>query len=478
MKQQARAAAIVGLLVLAAALVGIWSRPAGLLAAVWPANALLLGVLARWRWLACPGGWAGAVAGYLLADLLTGSELDLTLSLTLLNLVGVVVGYLILAMLDPADREIRRPGAVLIVGGVCVASALGASALSPWLGAHFFDQSAWDALATWFSSELANYLAVLPVVLTVPGPPWRRERRRPDGERRADEGVALDLPVVPGARLLGGPWAPAAGLAIALALGAVVGGPAALVFALPVLLWSALRGDVFQTSVLVLVNTVVTMVAVSLGRLTADLNLDDLADSTKLEVQLGLSVASLGPLMVAASMTVRDRALRDLARRADRDALTGALAREAFTEQAGSLIAACRSQGRHAAVLMLDLDHFKDVNDTFGHAAGDQRLVDFVASVSAELRDRDLLGRLGGEEFAVVVDGVTAAQGVELAERLRARAAGTVRAAGRSMRTTVSVGVTHTDQVAGGLAELLEAADGALYRAKAAGRDRVVAEPA
>jgi diguanylate cyclase (GGDEF)-like protein len=124
---------------------------------------------------------------------------------------------------------------------------------------------------------------------------------------------------------------------------------------------------------------------------------------------------------------------------------------------------------------MFDLDHFKLVNDTYGHAAGDHVLRAVATMCESELRGVDLLGRVGGEEFAVLLPETPLAGAVTIAERLREQfAAAPVVFAGNDIPVTASFGVTVWSEADGDIAPAMKRADGALYRAKAAGRNRVV----
>lgn len=127
-----------------------------------------------------------------------------------------------------------------------------------------------------------------------------------------------------------------------------------------------------------------------------------------------------------------------------------------------------------AALLMLDLDHFKLVNDSHGHAAGDEVLQRFSQLVQGSLRKTDLAGRLGGEEFAILLIGTNSAEALEFAERVRqALDAEQIMIDGKSIHTTVSIGVTSLRQSDATADEALARADAALYQAKANGRNRV-----
>ncbi|MVW60643.1 diguanylate cyclase [Massilia sp. NEAU-DD11] len=167
-----------------------------------------------------------------------------------------------------------------------------------------------------------------------------------------------------------------------------------------------------------------------------------------------------------------EQALLDATRH---DNLTRALSRGYVTELALHDVALARRHGRRLAVAMLDIDHFKRVNDTHGHAAGDLVLRAVVDTSRRCLRATDYLGRVGGEEFVCVMPEASAADALACAERIRgAVAALHVPTAAGTLRVTVSLGVAVLDREDGTWEALLRQADAALYRAKNAGRDRIV----
>lgn len=162
----------------------------------------------------------------------------------------------------------------------------------------------------------------------------------------------------------------------------------------------------------------------------------------------------------------RERLLRGLA---TTDVLTGLMNRQGFFEQASRLLDRQRT-GQESCVLMLDLDFFKRINDRFGHAAGDAVLRGFAQVLRQQLRPDDCVGRLGGEEFAILLAGTSAPAAHAIAERVRlAFSAEPMRIGDQALACTVSIGIG-----AGGgtLEERLLEADAALYRAKASGRNR------
>jgi two-component system cell cycle response regulator len=151
------------------------------------------------------------------------------------------------------------------------------------------------------------------------------------------------------------------------------------------------------------------------------------------------------------------------------DALTGLSNRRAILTQLGGMVSGARRHGHPLSIAILDLDHFKRINDTHGHKCGDDVLVAAVHAMGAHLRAEDQLGRLGGEEFLVLLPDTKGEAATHVADKLRAEVAG----APAPVPVTVSVGVATWDGETP--EELLQRADEALYAAKESGRDRVMA---
>ncbi len=164
-----------------------------------------------------------------------------------------------------------------------------------------------------------------------------------------------------------------------------------------------------------------------------------------------------------------------LSRLAHQDSLTGTLNRRRFMEVAGAELDRARRHGRPLSLIMLDVDHFKSINDTLGHAVGDVALTSLAGACRSLLRSSDVLGRLGGEEFVVLLPETPVRQAAEAGERLRGTIAGhVVEAEGVALRITASLGVAEWDEADSTLDGLLRRADAAMYLAKTGGRDRVV----
>lgn len=171
----------------------------------------------------------------------------------------------------------------------------------------------------------------------------------------------------------------------------------------------------------------------------------------------------------------RKRLEQELMRLATTDPLTGIANRRRFFDQLEVELARARRHGRSLSLIMVDIDHFKRVNDQHGHAVGDTTLRALVEAMLEVLRSEDLVARLGGEEFAAILPEVDADGAMAVAERLRSRLATVeINAPEGTVRCTVSIGVAQARPAHESPERTLKRADDALYGAKRAGRDRVV----
>ncbi len=430
---------------------GIFTRPIGLLAVIWPANAVLLGLMVRQPRFNSVLCWAGAAAGYLLADLTTGGELWKTLLLTLGNMAGVAFGLIVFQALPETHRRLLAPVSALSLLLAVMAAGAGAGLVGLIAAPVLLQREAAWGFGYWFATELVNYIVVLPVVLSAPGLSDLRNQLR----RLIDGGLRrTDL-------------FPLLALALSIAVADVVGGPGSIAFPAPALLWCALRYNMFWSTIL-LAMTVNWQMYSAVWIL--DIGSGDDVISTTISVRLGLALLALSKLTVS---TV-NASLQDLIvaqRRAiSLDHLTGAASRAAFLAQAGKQTA----EWSRGALIMADIDHFKRINDAHGHALGDQALILFVQTVREQLRPGDCLGRLGGEEFAILLPGANEAEATTVAERIRRAVSSSALEieSGASVGFTVSQGVAQANGVAS-IDALLEQADRRLYAAKSAGRNRV-----
>jgi diguanylate cyclase (GGDEF)-like protein len=200
---------------------------------------------------------------------------------------------------------------------------------------------------------------------------------------------------------------------------------------------------------------------------------------------LSFSLAALAVALPVVLMQKRFLMHAQLTAEARTDAKTGLLNAAAWQRDAMTEVSRARHYRPSASVAIIDIDHFKVVNDTHGHLAGDRVLRAIADRFKAQLREGDLIGRFGGEEFAILLPRTAAAEAGRVAERLRRHIAGEPVAVGGDrgegilVDVTVSVGVAELADAGQDLDDLLAAADAALYQAKDAGRNRIcVTSPA
>jgi diguanylate cyclase (GGDEF)-like protein len=166
--------------------------------------------------------------------------------------------------------------------------------------------------------------------------------------------------------------------------------------------------------------------------------------------------------------------LEEIHRLAITDGLTGIANRRAFEDAIGAEVRRARRHGRALSLLMFDLDHFKKVNDSYGHMAGDVVLTKVASIVRSRIRKDDVLARYGGEEFVLLLPETPRAVAAQLAEDIRAAIASSeIAFEGQVIPVTVSMGVAELQRTFGTPEELVKAADARLYEAKRDGRNRV-----
>ncbi|WP_234811278.1 GGDEF domain-containing protein [Xaviernesmea oryzae] len=398
-------------------------------------------------------GWLAAGAAYMAADLLTGSTLVKALLLNGANMVGIGAAYAICVRLPKSKLRMEHPASLL---DIALASAVGAAAagiVGGFANPILFGGGVVSGWTFWFATEFVNYVTILPVILSAPRrgtvlPKW--EEVQPQISSR------LALPVL--AVLFSGLAA------------MVIGGPGAIAFPVPALLWCGLVYPVFPTALLTLLFGLWSLAIISTTYLPGAQGLYD--ETALISVRLAASLIAIGPIMLAVVMQNRKELLSRLHHLATHDQLTGAANRHAFLENARKLVAG----NTPVAVLMIDLDHFKAVNDTYGHAAGDEVLSAFAQRVRACLRPGDAFGRVGGEEFAAVIPKCPKPDAFQITTRIREAVSGTPISLsdGRLIKLTASIGFSLSPETEPlGIERLLASADAALYRAKAHGRDRV-----
>jgi diguanylate cyclase (GGDEF)-like protein len=201
------------------------------------------------------------------------------------------------------------------------------------------------------------------------------------------------------------------------------------------------------------------------------------AEELRARVQVGIRVAALQERLaerVAELQSARD----ELTRLAATDPLTGIACRRKWFEVGTSELSRSRRYGQPFSLLMADLDYFKRINDTYGHGVGDDVLKAFAEVLQRECRESDIPGRLGGEEFAVLLPQCTASAAHEVGARIVGNCRDVVVSTPQGpVSFTCSVGVTEVGEVDAAFEDVLERADAAMYQAKRNGRDRVSVLP-
>jgi two-component system, sensor histidine kinase LadS len=187
-----------------------------------------------------------------------------------------------------------------------------------------------------------------------------------------------------------------------------------------------------------------------------------------------VAAAVLIALGVADRLRAQRLALTEAERRAQIDPLTGVLNRRSLIERLEAACLRARARGLPISLLFIDLDHFKQINDSFGHQAGDACLRAIIDPIHAELRQSDVIGRYGGEEFVVILSSADAAAANPIAQRILERVAGVhVDGFGLPIRLTCSIGVAASDTLGVWGEHLIAQADAAVYVAKRLGRNQV-----
>jgi len=309
--------------------------------------------------------------------------------------------------------------------------------------------SAW--VHWWIGNSVGQLLAV-PLLLA-----WLTP-----GTRRADpvrllELAALAAGVSAGLLLL--PWQSPQGFVLLLAVG------------YPLLIWIGLRYGLRAATV---ANVLATLVVVSAGVHGYGFMQQMSVPDRLFYVSFFIATGVLSSLALFALLEERRALIQQLTELASKDALTKVSNRRYFVEQAERALAQAWRAGSPVSLVLLDVDHFKRINDQYGHAAGDLALRALARCCMETLRPGDVVGRIGGEEFALLLPRADARDAAAAAERLRERVKALALHAGRShaLRMTFSAGIAQAAPQ-DGLDDLLRRADEAMYQAKRAGRDRI-----
>lgn len=208
--------------------------------------------------------------------------------------------------------------------------------------------------------------------------------------------------------------------------------------------------------------------------LNPDLNNED--QSSNQVVGITLFVIAMAQVTITSGMLmmVSNRFAERLSRLTLLDGLTGAYNRIGLERLGARTLTRARRESRNISLAMIDADHFKAINDNYGHPIGDEVLRHLAGLLSAQLRPNDMVVRYGGEEFLLILDGISQKAAVAIVDRLRLQIEQSPLVIdSKTIAYTVSIGVTSTDVCGYDLKKLISIADGSLYQAKQSGRNRV-----
>jgi diguanylate cyclase (GGDEF)-like protein len=445
------------------------SRQAGNIATLWPPNgmlvaALLLTAQRRWREVLI----AGAI-GSLVANLFNGASAVTASSITVANLVEALIAASIIRHQTGRRVLFQHSTDVVVLIAASISAALVAGALSATSAKLLMNAPFTTIFIKWVLGDVLGLLVVMPIAviahdLIKHGPDLMMSRHT-QGEAAAilagvcGVSIAVFAPNMPPVQFL----------------------------VMPTVLLASFRlgplGAALSTSIVAVVGSLGTVLAAKAGSLQPD--------EITLRIfnfQLNLAVLFLTALPIGSAMAQRAQLERDLTEekeRADRfaadmaalanvDDLTGLATRRFFLDQLDHMAATARRVKQPLTLAMIDIDHFKPINDRFGHAVGDAVLMAIGAACRSAVRSDDVIGRLGGEEFAMLMPLTDQETAYRIVDRLREAVAAIAipTSDGRTVSVTISVGMAmFADQQ---IDRLLLDADRALYLAKERGRNRIV----
>ncbi len=251
-------------------------------------------------------------------------------------------------------------------------------------------------------------------------------------------------------------------------------GPGSLLYPIAPLIWCALRYQHFSVTIISSISCVFIIYHVSQNYLL--LYPDNYLNNT-ISTRLGLIMMTIAPLTVSSINKVRSKLIEELQHTLAHDELTSSLTRRQFLQSLQLLQEQARNAGQTSAFLMLDIDHFKHINDSYGHQVGDRALQHFVKTTQIFLNPQDLFGRLGGEEFAIFISDTNEDAAYQCAEQIRQHLSQSPieREPSQFFSIQTSIGICiNTPEKDYSTEQLFKHADDALYRAKRQGRNQVV----
>lgn len=435
--------------------VGAQLRLVEALSLFWPLNGVMAGVFARYAYLNRVRYYAVSYVAMLLYDAVTTRWGLASLAINASNILFIGTVALLVLRDKRMTRATPDPINALRLFNYCLFAAVLCALLGAAGSVGIDSQTFWPLFADWFSEQFSTGVLIVPCMLTVKVP-TRWVRFRPE-------------------QLL-----PILALVVSVMASVVIGGAGSLVFPLPALIWCAVRYSLPATCLLTFVTGAVEIVLVANSIINIAVAAP-LSTPLMFSARLGIATMAICPVMVSASVAAINSLIQQVSLRADYDFLTHVYSRSGLYEALKKEETHQRS--RFLTVMLLDIDYFKSINDNYGHECGDRVLSAFAQKVQEVVGEEGLVARMGGEEFAVVVNSGDAQSGLEMAERIRLSISSHPFAwRQQQLFLTVSIGLGSGKSEARELTEvfnrLMAEADDYLYRSKKAGRNRTSARMA
>ncbi len=445
--------------------VGAELRLVEALSLFWPLNGVMAGVFARYVYLNRLHYYAVSYVAMLMYDAVTTSWGIASVVINLSNMVFIVI----VALLVLRDKRLLKgrpdPINALRLFNYCLIAAVFCALLGAFGSVGIDSKTFWPLFADWFSEQFSTGVLIVPCMLTVKMP----QRFIPSWP--APEKC---LPVL--------------ALIVSVVASVVIGGAGSLAFPLPALIWCAVRYSLPATCLLTFLTGAVEVILVANSIINIAVA-TPLSTPLMFSARLGIATMAICPVMVSVSVAAINSLIKQVSLRADFDFLTHVYSRSGLYEALKR--EETHRHPRYLTVMLLDIDYFKSINDNYGHECGDRVLATFAQKVQKVVGEEGMVARMGGEEFAVVVNSGDARKGVELAERIRVSIANHPFVwRQQTLFITVSIGLgsgkSESWQLTEVFTRLMAEADDYLYRSKKAGRNRtsarlsddlIVAEP-
>lgn len=427
----------------------------GEIALFWPLNAVMAGVFIRHKVLRHIKYAAMVLAAMLISGTAMGNSTIFDILVDLSDALFILMMYWLIIREETPEQDNLKI-TIFRIYSYCFLAAFCCSILGSYAFSRSNDVNFWQIYPVWFSEEFTTSVLILPFVLLC----QKKDIFRPFILRQ----------LVPFGMLF-------ASILVSI-LSGVIGSMGTLSMILPALIWCALNYSLSTTCLLTLLSGMVEMMMVDQHAMESNL----LAHlPVIISTRLGIASIAISPVIVAVSVEAINKLVTQLSRQVRYDYLTRVHSRFGLYEHLREM--KDMDKETSLSVLVLDIDHFKNINDTWGHDCGDNVLTTFARRVKKIVGDRGVIARLGGEEFAVVMAGKPGDEGYRLAENIR-KAIEEMDIAWQSnnLSLTVSIGLSYGMvmrwNIIDGFDRLLSEADSYLYQSKKSGRNRISTSPA